>query len=164
MDLTLTLVAIAILVIIFVIAAYKYKKTLKEKVEERLPYRLKSFFFTKSEREFYRLLIASLDSRRFAIFPKVRLGDFIDSIDSGRDRASSWGKIRSRHVDFLIWCVESNKVVLAIEIDGNSHRRERVKDVDAFKDHLFRSIELELVRVTVGTNFANEIEQIKQKL
>ncbi len=69
-------------------AAIKSAK-LREEVEEMLPYRLKRFFFTKSEHEFFRILMNKIDHSKFTVFPKVRLGDFVETIADWEERQSS---------------------------------------------------------------------------
>jgi hypothetical protein len=129
-------------------------------VEERLPYKAKDYFFSRSEQEFYNILNSHLDAHRYTIFPKVRMGDFIETTNHGTERFGSWNRIKSRHVDFLIWDLVGRKIAFAIELDGNSHNGQKAQETDSFKDDVYETINLELIRVRVGSDFVTEITEI----
>lgn len=128
-----------------------------------LPYTAKQYFFTRSEQIFFDLLNSRLDALSHTVFPKVRLGDFIQ-VENLKDNYGSWAKIRSRHVDFLVWDLKNQKIVLAIELDGNSHNSHKAKQIDIFKDDVFKHIEVPLHRIRVGSNFEEEIEKLLMTL
>lgn len=132
--------------------------------EQKLPFRLKSNFFTRSEWEFFRILKEQTDHTQFTVFPKVRLGDFIETTAQGDQWRGNWNKIRAKHVDFLIWNTQKNRIAIAIELDGNSHNSQKMQKSDDFKNKVYPSIGLELVRVRVGTDFAVEISSILSRL
>lgn len=132
--------------------------------EENLPYYAKKYFFSRSEQEFFNILNAKLDAQRYSIFPKVRLGDFVQVEAQERRSRGWWGRIRSRHVDFLVWDLSSHEILFAIELDGNSHNTEKAQGIDNFKDDIFKSIGLPLHRVRVGTDFQEEIEKIVEAI
>lgn len=149
-----------VLGVLTVVLALKFVYSRVER-EELLPYAVKKFFFSRSEQEFLRLLNESIDRQNYIIFPKVRLADFIEVTATGKEYQGWWNKIRSKHVDFLVWNVLERKIVLAIELDGKSHQSERVTVSDAFKDKLYERLGLKMVRVAVGTNFTEEVAKIK---
>ena len=121
--------------------------------EEILPYRLKQYFFSKSEQEFLRILNESIDRQKYIVFPKVRLADFIEVTVRGKEYQGWWNKIKSKHVDFLIWDIQNNKISLAIELDGNSHNSEKMQIRDEFVNNLYRKVGVQLERVHVGADF-----------
>lgn len=125
-----------------------------------LPYQRKRFFFSRSEQQFFHSLQAQLDHTRFAIFPKVRLGDFVEVNMPKGDRQQYWNRIKAKHVDFLIYDYKSGKIVLAIELDGASHNTRSAQKNDNFKDELYPVIGITLKRVRVGTNFEEEVRNI----
>jgi very-short-patch-repair endonuclease len=129
-------------------------------VEEVFPYRAKRFFFTKSEQQFFRILNESLDSQRFTIFTKVRLADFVEVKTSKEEYQKWWNKIRSKHVDFLVWDTQNSKIVLAVEVDGKSHESEKMIASDAFKDKMYTTIGISLHRIKVGSDFKIEVEKL----
>lgn len=137
---------------------------LEQKKEEYLPYHSKSYFFSRSEKEFFNILNSQLDAIRYTIFPKVRIEDFIDVDESDRYNRTWRNKIRAKHVDFLIWDLVEGKIVLAIELDGYSHNTTKMIDRDDFVNRLYKKAEIKLARVKVGTDFSQEIERIKRSL
>lgn len=151
-------------VLLMVAAPYLKKLSQDGQSEEKLPFKLKNNFFTRSEWEFFRILEEQIDHSKFTIFPKVRLGDFVEVDAPKGERMSHWNKIKSKHVDYLIWDTQKNAFAVAIELDGKSHNSERMQKSDSFKDNLYPAIGLELVRVKVGTDFSQEVSQILQKL
>lgn len=130
----------------------------------QLPYYAKQNFFSDSEQVFYDILNAKLDAQRYTIFPKVRLGDFIQVEYTKKYTGGWWQRIRSRHVDYIVWDLVHQKIVLAIELDGNSHNKTEAKEIDAFKNSVFENVGIPLYRVRVGSNFECEIGNILQNL
>jgi len=141
------------------------KKVLQDgKKDMELPYKLKDNFFTRSEWEFFRILEEQIDHSRFTVFPKVRLGDFVEVDAPKGERMGHWNRIKSKHVDFLIWDTQKSSIAVAIELDGKSHNSERMQKSDSFKDELYPAVGLELIRVKVGNDFVGEIQRILQNL
>tara|TARA_B100002051_G_scaffold276170_2_gene322905 strand:+ start:3761 stop:4252 length:492 start_codon:yes stop_codon:yes gene_type:complete len=133
-------------------------------VKERFPYHLKQFFFSRSEQEFFNILNAHLDAHRYTVFPKVRLGDFVQ-VDSEEYRNRKWwNMIRAKHVDFLIWDLVERKIVLAIEVDGKSHNSEKMIKRDEFVNDLYKQVGLDLKRVKVGVSFEKVCSEISSSL
>jgi very-short-patch-repair endonuclease len=132
--------------------------------EELLPYRAKKYFFSRSEQEFLRSLNESIDRQEYTVFPKVRLADFIEVTATGIEYQGALNRIKSKHVDFVIWNVLEGKIAIVIELDGKSHQSEKMIARDAFVEKLYKQIGIKLIRVSVGTNFVNEIEKLKVSL
>jgi hypothetical protein len=162
MSLILIIGAVVLIIAIFVIAMIV--STRQEAKEQQFPYVQKKYFFTKSEQEFFRILEQKIDHSKYSVFPKVRMGDFVE-VDLPRgERMPYWNRIRSRHVDFLIWDISKSGVAAAIELDGNSHNGDRAKESDDFKDKVYEVMNLPLIRVRVGSNFEEEISRIFESL
>ena len=132
----------------------------KEVAKEVLPYQAKKFFFTKSEQQFFRILNESIDPQRFTIFTKVRLADFVEVKIRKEESQKWWNKIRSKHVDFLVWDIVNSSIALAVEVDGRSHESERMIISDAFKNELYETVGIPLYRVRVGSDFKVEAEKL----
>ncbi len=132
--------------------------------EKPLPYRAKKYLFSRSEHEFLRILQEHLDTKRYMVFPKVRLADFIEVTAPKEEFQGWWNKIRSKHVDFLIWDVQENKIVLAIELDGKSHNSEKMQKRDEFVNKLYERIGVRLERVQVGDDFTKKTKELTEKL
>lgn len=156
-------IALILVVVIGAIFLFKFIAS-RIAAEKPLPYRVKKFFFTRSEQEFLRLLNGSIDRQKYTIFPKVRLADFIEVTTGKGEYQSWWNKIRSKHIDFLVWNVEESRIALAIELDGSSHQSERAEERDEFKNKLYAQIQVPLVRVKTGTDFNTEISKLVSSL
>jgi len=112
-------------------------------------YNKKHYFFSISELHMYRLLKNFFQKEynwRYAVFPKVGLVDFIEVDKYKPNYRSFFSKMAQKHVDFLI--VDQNMYctpVLAIELNGSSHKSDNVKKRDIFVWNLYRSIKLNLI-------------------
>jgi hypothetical protein len=145
---------IAIIILVVLLAIFKDLKF--ESSEEKLPYKLKSQFFNKSEEAMFFELKKSLPSE-YHIFPKVRIIDFIEPTN----REYQWrNRIWSRHVDFLI-CDKYFKPIIAIEVNGSYHNTSKQQKRDMVKKEILDSTSIPLVSVNVGASFANSVQEIK---
>jgi hypothetical protein len=67
------------------------------------------------------------------------------------------GKIRSRHIDFVLCDKKNNyKPVLGIQLNDSSHKFKKVKEVDDFKNKVFKDSDLPLISFWVQKNYNNE--------
>lgn len=101
----------------------------------------KKYLFTKNEFYFYKQLQKISEERNLIPLAKVRLADFVE-VTSKSDYMKYFAKIRSKHIDFLLLDKETLKIVVAIELDDNSHSNEK----DEFKNKLFEQINIPLIR------------------
>lgn len=162
---TILFIAVFALILIVGVALVVIKLLPPQPQEEKpLPYRAKQYLFSRSEHEFLRILQEHIDTKRYMVFPKVRLADFIEVTARGNEYQGWWNKIKSKHVDFLVWDVQNNKIALAIELDGKSHSSEKVQVRDGFVNRLYEEIGVRLERVRVGSNFAAEIDNLSSVL
>lgn len=107
----------------------------------------KKYLFTKNEFYFYKQLQKIAESKNLLPLAKVRLADFIE-VSNKSEYMKYFAKIRSKHIDFLLLDKETLKIVVAIELDDNSHSDEK----DDFKNKLFEQINIPLVRCKgIGT-------------
>jgi len=145
---------------IFVFQLYQ-KKTegRNELVNFKKVYYLKNSLLDKYERAFYESLKKQLPVN-LTIFTKVRIEDFIGVRKNIKEHLKFRGYVRSRHLDFLI-CDNFMKPVLAIELDGSSHKNARTAEVDERKDNICEAVGLRLERVRVGTNYESESLRIR---
>lgn len=117
---------------------------------------------TKPEYVFYTILEDKCDYADLIICPKVRLEDFIN-VRNIREKQSYRGRIKSRHVDFLI-CDREMKPLCGIELDDSSHNSWKAQKTDKFKNELYNAIGLKLYRVQTGSNFEAKIDFIIHEL
>lgn len=107
----------------------------------------KKYLFTKNEFYFYKQLQKIAESKNLLPLAKVRLADFVE-VNNKSEYMKYFAKIRCKHIDFLLLDKETLKIVVAIELDDNSHS----KDKDEFKNKLFEQINIPLVRCKgIGT-------------
>ena len=156
----MTFTDILILIAIFLLAI-----VLKEKFEVKneqpkvntssqiYPYR-KKMLLTKAEYAFYQTLKAICDKENLIICPKVRMEDFLEVTDK-KNLQKYRGYIRSRHIDFIL-CDNKLHMLAGIESDDNSHKQEKVKQVDNFKDAVFNAISVPLFRVKMSDGLYKE--------
>ena len=93
-----------------------YKNTPKEP-DIYVPPVKRRYFFTRNERLLYDTLYQIInDNKAYDLFSKVRWED-IWTATYREDR----GYIRSRHVDFVIFCRKTGEVKIVIELNGEEH-------------------------------------------
>jgi len=160
MESTILLVVV-IIVIIFIkeiIARKKNKADLSM-------YRKKERLMNDSEQALFINLQKSLGDECL-VLSKVRIEDFVE-VDKSmalnyRNAWSLRGRIKSRHVDFLICDFATTKPILAIELDGKSHLNSARQDRDKFVNELYSTIGLPVKHVNVGDNFLELSQEIKE--
>ena len=107
----------------------------------------KKYLFTKNEFYFYKQLQKIAESKNLLPLAKVRLADFVE-VNNKSEYMKYFAKIRCKHIDFLLLDKETLKIVVAIELDDNSHSDEK----DNFKNKLFEQINIPLIRCKgIGT-------------
>lgn len=118
----------------------------------------KSNLLTKSEWAFYKYKLKPLaDKYNFHILSKVRMEDIVkpkDTLDKSA-KASARGRVKNRHIDFVIANPDNLRIYLAIELDGKSHEKLDQQQADHFKDKVFEEIGLPFIR----TNGKDDIEK-----
>jgi hypothetical protein len=99
----------------------------------------------------------------YIILSKIRIEDFVETRD-GDGKYGARGRIKSRHVDFLICDKITTAPLTAIELDGGSHRKVSVQERDLFVDELYQSIGLPIQHIHVGEDFEKSVTQIQKYL
>ena len=120
------------------------------------PYQ-KVYLLTKNEWAFYRKLKPITDKYRLHILSKVRMADIVQ-VKKGltnKQYYSAFGKIKSRHIDFVLADPRNLRILAAIELDDNSHQNVDRQQADFFENKLFETIGLPLIR----TNGKDDIEK-----
>ena len=113
--------------------------------QEPLVYRPRGFLLTKNEAAFFRVLTTVI-ADCYQISCKVRLADIVTCDDEDWQRGHA-NRISQKHIDFVVNCAESSRIVAAIELDDSSHERPERRDRDAFVNQLFWQMGLRLIRV-----------------
>ncbi|MEE9347695.1 MAG: DUF2726 domain-containing protein [Robiginitomaculum sp.] len=120
----------------------------------------KSIFVNRSERAFFEALRAALGRSNCLLLTKVRMEDIVGVSPQVKDGPERWrlrGRVKSRHVDFLI-CAANGAPLMAIELDGSIHDKGKnnampVHYADDLKDRIFIACGLPLERVKTNANF-----------
>ena len=127
--------------------------------ETNLPY-TKKYLLTKTEYNFYKILRIICDNNKIIICPKVRLEDLAEiTTKSYKETMKYRGYIKSRHIDFLL-CDNDLNILVAIELDDYSHNTNKAAKIDNFKNNFFRTINIRLERIKVGTDYQSQINNI----
>ena len=102
---------------------------------EKLPYRRK-FLLTKNEYRFYKSLKEIADKYGFAVLAKIRFADLVEvsaEVDK-KEYMKYFGKIKSKHIDFILCKKDNLYPELLIELNDSSHNKEdRIKRDDFIK-------------------------------
>ena len=124
-------------------------------------YRVKSSVMNKSEQAFFYELRKQLP-QGYHIFPNMRIADTLEAVD-GKGFYKRRNEILPKHIDFLV-CDRYFKPVVAIEVNGSSHRRADCMERDELVTQIFADAKLPLEWVDVGTSFEMFIARIKRSL
>ncbi len=157
MELLLLLIPAAILVVVYLSRGDKTFKT--PDVSPITDHTLSAFEATaslwvnRSEATFFGVLKRHLP-RGFDLHGKVRLEDIIRVKEtvSGEARWKLRGRVKSRHIDYLI-TDKTGRPVLAIELDGAAHNARNPSESDKVKTALFSAAGIPLRRIRVGEDF-----------
>lgn len=160
-----------LLIIIFLINIFTNSKKANERKEDSVidskqidyTHYQKKNLLTKTEYAFYMKSKESLQEKNLYFYPKVRLEDFIETTGEWKDKQSYRSRIKSRHIDFLI-CDDKLHIKAAIELDDKSHSSEKAQAADLFKNELFKSLDLPLIRIQVKQDYTNDITSILSTL
>ena len=129
-------------------------KELAKEEPEYMPY-AKGSLLTKTEHTFFVALVREALKRRLLVCPKVRLEDIIFVTD-WQNRFKYRGYIKSRHVDFVL-INPRGETACAIELDDPSHYSAKAAQADEFKNKLFYTVKIPLIRIFVGSDYIKEI-------
>jgi len=109
------------------------RKTINEPPYEVIPYEAIPLL-TLNEKRNYLALRDAAERKRLWICPKIRLADLIKPYND-KEYMKHFGKIKSKHVDFVI-CDREMNVRLIIELDDNSHYQKDRMERDEFVDKI----------------------------
>jgi hypothetical protein len=124
----------------------------------RYPYRRKRWLFTKAEWHFFQALSQALNPQ-FLIMGKVRIADLL-GVEGIKPSSSRWwkafGRISSKHVDYVICNPRSGEILCAIELDDRSHQRKERRKRDHFVNRACEQAGLPLLRVKVQARYSRD--------
>lgn len=133
-----------------------------EKCEE-YPY-VKTYLLSKNEWRFYKALKPIADKYNLHILSKIRLADLIKVRDGlqNKQRLSAFGKIKSKHVDFVLANPTNLAVFCIIELDDSSHEEINRQQRDFFLDKVCETVKLPIIHCKNINGVEDEIcEKLK---
>lgn len=103
--------------------------------ENIYPY-IKKELVTKNELQYYLQLIEIAEINNLTVLTKVRLADLIETKKglSNRDWGIYFGKIKAKHIDFILAEKSNLNPILLIEVDDRTHDRNDRQKRDTFVD------------------------------
>ena len=116
-------------------------------------YEKQKSILTDSESVFYKVLIKAVGSQ-YQIFAKVRLADFVWLVNESETQKYHLNQILGKHVDFLLCDNDRLSPMLCIELDDKSHQLPDHQERDNFKNKLFESIQMPLLRVKLQNGYS----------
>ncbi|NLB64668.1 MAG: DUF2726 domain-containing protein [Fibrobacter sp.] len=117
------------------------------------------FALTKTEMRFFSQLDFIKPENRH-ILMKVRLCDVVKPAAKGKQGYADWGRIKSKHLDFVIIDPTTSKIISCIELDDYSHNSKAAKKRDKTKDIALKSAQVKLYRFQVRNQY--DPEQLKE--
>ncbi len=126
-----------------------------------MPYK-KANLLTKTEYAFFFALMKECNKRKIMVCPKVRLED-VAYVTDKNNRLKYRGYVKSRHIDFILVTMRC-EILAGVELDDPSHDNEKAAKTDRFKNELFKTIEVPLIRIKVGTDYATELNTVFNQL
>jgi|SRR3989344_1769522 len=154
--------------VLFVLRKIFPKIELKIESESKLTYHKRDYLLSNAEKKFYDVLKIIADENNWIISLKVRLEDLIE-VPHNMDYRQRWslrGRIKSRHIDFVI-CDKINIIpLLAIELDDSSHGRWDRVESDNNLNRILKEAGLPLLRIRAKYSYSlSEIlDQIREKI
>ena len=130
-----------------------------------LPYVAAKGLLSPAERAFFVVLRRAV-GEDFQLFAKVRVGDILQVRPGveGKRRFTAFGKISSKHADFVACDPRTFAVVGVIELDDRSHEREDRRRRDEFFDAAMRVAGVPVLRVAVQRSYdATELGEAVQE-
>ncbi len=118
-----------------------------------LIYKSKPTILTPTEQKFFQVL-EKLKSPETAISVQVRVADIITPADTKNRPAFT--RIRSKHIDFVLFNRETFKIIAAIELNDNSHQRKDRQTRDKFLSEAFATTKTPLIWIQAAQTYNPE--------
>lgn len=145
-------IIIAVVIVTFLKGMKNKGKGKKKEPFDMNNYALVNSILTPAEMAFFREL-AAVTRSGYRIMVKVRVADIIQVKKGTGSYMAHFGKIKSKHVDYLLCDLYTLKPLLAIELDDKSHQRSERISRDAFVNELFKSVSLPVMHYPVKKTY-----------
>lgn len=136
-----------------------YKNINTEKIKESSPtatssieykkyYRPKRYVITKNELNFYTALLEVAKELDLIVFSQVSLYNILETKSNldYKTKTIFFNKIASKSIDFVLVDKKDCRIKLCIELDDNTHKKEKRIERDNFINKLFKDLEIDLLR------------------
>lgn len=104
---------------------------------------------TNNEYKFYYSLVQLADKYNLSVQVKMRLADIIE-VDkckiTNQEYMSYFGKIKSKHIDFVLTHKYTMQMIAAIELDDKSHEEQKRIERDAFVNNALTAAGIDFIR------------------
>ncbi|KAA3642967.1 MAG: DUF2726 domain-containing protein [Chloroflexi bacterium] len=138
-----------------------------QKVDFGRYYKKKYVLDVKSELDFYEIMRDEILGERFVAMIQIPLSSVIGIKNQYQKGGGTlWNKINKKRLDFVICRKDTLEGLLAIELDGPSHRNRKRQERDAFVNELFKTIGFPLMRVPVQSRYDRNaiVEEMVSKM
>ena len=104
---------------------------------------------TNNEYRFYYNLVQLADKYNLSVQVKMRLADIIE-VDkckiTNQEYMSYFGKIKSKHIDFVLTHKYTMQMIAAIELDDKSHQKQNRIERDDFVNNALTAAGIDFIR------------------
>lgn len=119
---------------------------------ETYPYDRHTYLLSKAERSFIGVLEQAAPQHT-RIFSKVRMADVICVRKGTRNPLRFFNRISAKHFDFVLCDARSSEVIAVIELDDSSHRSNRSRRTDEFKNKAAEAAGVPLIRIKAARSY-----------
>ncbi len=159
-SLYIILIGFAFIIVIISWIFTKFKPVKSEK-KTTYHYKKKEFLIRKDEHEFFDLLMSIIGDDCY-VFPQIHLDAFLDCNLNSQKSFGAYSHIRMWSIDYLICDKNYIKPLLAIELDGGSHKQEKRIKRDKEVERILKEANLPLMRIESSKR--NNKEEIRNKI
>lgn len=117
-------------------------------------YQSKVFLNSKAEQNFLTQLLRVLPEK-YSVSCKVRLADVVEPTRK-RDK-KLFGDVVGKHIDFVVYELESSRIVMCIELDDSSHDKWESRKRDRVKNNALKEAKLNLYRVRASRSYSRAL-------
>jgi very-short-patch-repair endonuclease len=117
---------------------------------------IKRKLLTKSEHKFL-LHIMQARPDGIAIACKVGLWGIVHNIHQ-----QGWNVINQKHIDFVLYNLQENNILLVIELDDPSHLKEKIQQRDRIKDDILYDAGIPILRIPTSKEY--DISDLREKI
>lgn len=151
---SIVLILTLLIILLLALAPFLFKRPLT-----KYQYLRKDFILTQSEREFFEVLLASVENK-YHVFPQVHLDVILNHKVRGQNWFGAFRHIDEKSVDFVICDKVYIKPLLAIELDDKSHEREDRIERDEEVERILNEAGMPLLRFNGGEHSIEETKRL----